>query len=406
MSNIKQKEERYFMNTYKRNDLIIKKAKNQYIWDENDNKYLDFTSGISVCNLGHCNENIIEAIKKQLNNLMHVSNLYYTEVQLKFGELLVKKTETILNDNKVNVFLSNSGAEANECAIKLARKWGGLNPSKLGNRYEIICFKNSFHGRTMATLSATGQEKFHNYFKPLQPKFLFADINNINSVTNHLNNNTVAIMIEPIQGEGGVVTASFKFLQELRKVCDENNLLLIFDEIQCGMGRTGTFYAFEHSKVNPDIITLAKGLANGLPLGATLANSRCYDSFTYGDHGSTFGGNPVSCAAAIAVLREMNESNFLYNVNKTASYLYKKLKILMDKYSIITEIRGLGLLLGIKLSISGIEIVKFCLKNGLLVTCTQDTVIRLLPPLIVTEKDIDLSIKILENALKWKMTQT
>jgi predicted acetylornithine/succinylornithine family transaminase len=394
--NIKQIEDKYFMRTYKRSDLVVKKAKNQFIWDDKGRKYLDFFAGISVCNLGHCNAKVLKAVKLQLDNFAHVSNLYYIPTQIKLGEELVKRAFP-----QARVFLANSGAEANECAIKLVRKWGYLNPSKLGNRYEIICFNNSFHGRTMATMAATGQKKFHNYLKPLQEKFVFAEFNDINSIKKLINNRTVAVMVEPVQGEGGIIPAEKKFLKDLRVFCDNNNLLLIFDEIQCGIGRTGKFYAFESFGIKPDIVTLAKSLANGLPLGAVVADKKCADVFTYGDHGSTFGGNPVSCTAALTVSKMMT-AKFLYNSSKISDYLRKKLEILKSKYSIIKEVRGVGLILGIDLTINGRDVVNYCLKKRLIINCTHDTVLRLLPPLIITKKDVDYAVKILDEALKWQ----
>jgi predicted acetylornithine/succinylornithine family transaminase len=378
----------------------VKKAKNRFIWDRSGKRYLDFFAGISVCNVGHCNEAVIKAVKKQLDSFAHVSNLYYARPQIKLGEELVKRIFPVGG----RVFLSNSGAEANECAIKVAKKWGFLNPSKKENRYEIICFTNSFHGRTLATLSATGQEKFHEFFKPLYGGFVFAEINNIDSVKKLLNDRTVAVMIEPIQGEGGIIPSDKVFLKDLRTFCDENNLLLIFDEIQCGMGRTGKFYAFENYDVKPDIVTLAKSLANGLPLGATIAGEKCAEAFSYGDHGSTFGGNPVSCAAALAVLKIIN-SKFLNNSSKTAEYLHVKLENLKEKYSIIKCIRGLGLMIGIELEVSGKDIVNYCMDRGLIINCIQETVLRLLPPLTITRKDVDFAVKILEEALKWQLTK-
>jgi acetylornithine/N-succinyldiaminopimelate aminotransferase len=394
--NIKQIEDKHFMHTYKRANLVVKKAKNQFIWDDKGRKYLDFFAGISVCNLGHCNDKVLKAVKLQLNNFVHVSNLYYAPTQVKLGEELVKRAFP-----KARVFLANSGAEANECAIKLARKWGYLNPSKLGNRYEIICFNNSFHGRTMATMAATGQKKFHNYLKPLQEKFVFAEFNDIPSIKKLINNRTVAVMIEPVQCEGGIIAAEKKFLKDLHFLCDKNNLLLIFDEIQCGIGRTGKFYAFETFGVKPDIVTMAKSLANGLPLGAVVAGKKCADAFTYGDHGSTFGGNPVSCAAGLAVSKMMT-AKFLYNSSKISDYLRKKLEVLKNKYSIIKEVRGVGLILGIDLTINGKDIVNYCLEKRLIINCTHDTVLRMLPPLIITKKDVDCAMKILEEALKWQ----
>jgi acetylornithine/N-succinyldiaminopimelate aminotransferase len=395
--NIKQIEDKCFMHTYKRANLVVKKAKNQFIWDEKGKKYLDFFVGISVCNVGHCNDKVVKAVKFQIDSFAHVSNLYYAPVQVKLGEELVKRAFP-----GAKVFLANSGAEANECAIKLARKWGYLNPSKIGNRYEIICFNNSFHGRTMATMAATGQKKFHEYLKPLQEKFAFAEFNDINSVKKLINNKTVAVMIEPVQGEGGIIPSERKFLKNLRDICDKNNLLLIFDEIQCGIGRTGKFYAFKTFGVKPDIVTMAKSLANGLPLGAAVAGKKCADAFTYGDHGSTFGGNPVSCAAALAVSKIMT-AKFLNNSSKIAVYLRGKLEILKYKYSIIKKIKGIGLILGMDLTLNGKDIVNYCLEKGLIINCTHDTVLRFLPPLIITKKDVDCAIKILEEALKWQL---
>ena len=387
--NIKQIEKTYFMPTTKRADLVVKKVKGQYIWDDKGKKYLDFFTGVSVCNLGHLNGAVIKAAKKQLDEYAHVSIHYYAPVQIKLGQALAKKFGG-------RVFLSNSGAEANECAIKLARKFGNIT----GERYEIITFNGSFHGRTVMTSAATGQQKFHEYLKPLPPKFVHADFNDIDSVKKLINDKTVAIMIEPVQGEGGIYVAKKEFLKELRSLCDERNLVLIFDEIQCGLGRTGKFFAFEHYGVKPDVITLAKAIANGLPLGATIANKKFGEVFTYGDHGTTFGGNPVSCAAALAVLKQLTPS-LLSGSLRSAKYLRGKLDALKEKYALIKEVRGLGLMLGIDISISGGEIAAYCLKKGLIINCTHNTVLRLLPPLTVNKKDIDSAIKILEDAFKW-----
>ena len=385
--NIKQTEHKYFMPTTKRADLVVKKALGQFVWDDKGKKYLDFFTGVSVCNLGHLNGAVVKAAKKQLDEYAHVSIHYYAPVQIKLGETLAKKFGG-------RVFLSNSGAEANECAIKLARKFGHIT----GGRYEIIAFNNSFHGRTVMTSSATGQKKFHEYLKPLPPKFVYADFNDINSVKKLINKKTAAIMIEPVQGEGGINVAKKEFLKELRSVCDKHNLALIFDEIQCGLGRTGKFFAYEHYGIKPDIITLAKAIANGLPLGATIANKKFGEVFTYGDHGTTFGGNPVSCAAALEVIKILNKK-FLDNSAKTAKYLHQKLEDLKSKHAIIKEVRGLGLMTGIELTIPGAAIVAECLKKGLILNCTQNTVVRMLPMLTITKKDIDVAIKILDNVL-------
>ena len=393
--NTKQQENKYLMKTYKRYDISVKKSKGQYVWDENGKKYLDFFSGISVCSFGHGNPAVISAIKKQLNLFVHCSNVYYSKPQVEVAKALLEKSF-----KNGRVFLANTGAEANEGAIKIARKWGSDHPLKDGTkRYEIIAFKSSFHGRTLATLAATGQEKFHIPFKPLQQKFVFAEFNNIDSVKKLINKNTVAVMIELVQGEGGIHIADKKFVKDLRKLCDDKNLLLICDEIQCGMARTGKTFAWQHYGIKPDIFTLAKAIANGLPLGAVVADKKVAEVFNYGDHGSTFGGNPVSCAAAAATLKLITPK-LLKDVTDKANYFVKKLNELKKKYSCIKEVRNLGLLVGVELDFAGKDIVEFCIAKGLLINCTQGNVLRFLPPFVITKQDIDKTIKILGDALK------
>ncbi len=402
MKNIKtkQQENKYLMKTYKRYNVSVKKSKGQYVWDEDGKKYLDFFSGISVCSFGHGNPAIVRAIKKQLNLFVHCSNVYYSKPQVEVAKLLLEKSF-----KHGRVFLANTGAEANECAIKIARKWGNDNPLKDGTkRFEIIAFKNSFHGRTLATLAATGQEKFHVSFKPLQEKFVFAEFNNINSVKKLINKKTVAIMIELVQGEGGINVADKKFVKDLRKLCDQKNLLLICDEIQCGLARTGKTFAWQHYGIKPDIFTLAKAIANGLPLGAVVADKKVAEVFSYGDHGSTFGGNPVSCAAAVATLKQITPKLLTDITNKT-KYFVKGLNELKKKYSCIKQIRNLGLLVGVELDFQGKDIVEFCIEKGLLINCTQGNILRFLPPFVITKKDIDKTIKILGDALKWQTSK-
>jgi len=396
-TNTKQQENKYLMKTYKRYDISVKKSKGQYVWDEDGKKYLDFFSGISVCSFGHGNPAVISAIKKQLDLFVHCSNVYYSKPQVEVAKLLLEKSF-----KNGRVFLANTGAEANEGAIKIARKWGSDNPLKDGTkRYEIIAFKSSFHGRTLATLAATGQEKFHIPFKPLQQKFVFAEFNNIDSVKKLINKNTVAVMIELVQGEGGINIADKKFVKDLRKLCDDKNLLLICDEIQCGMARTGKTFAWQNYGIKPDIFTLAKAIANGLPLGAVVADKKVAEVFNYGDHGSTFGGNPVSCAAAAATLKLITPK-LLKDVTDKANYFVKKLNELKKKFSCIKEVRNLGLLVGVELDFAGKDIVEFCIEKGLLINCTQGNILRFLPPFVITKKDIDKAIKILEDALKWQ----
>ena len=395
--NTQQQENKYLMKTYKRYNVSVKKSKGQYVWDENGKKYLDFFSGISVCSFGHGNPAVISAIKKQLDLFVHCSNVYYSKPQVEVAKALLDKSF-----KNGRVFLANTGAEANEGAIKIARKWGSDHPLKDGTkRYEIIAFKNSFHGRTLATLAATGQEKFHVPFKPLQQKFVFAEFNNIDSVKKLVNKNTVAVMIELVQGEGGINIADKKFVKDLRKLCDDKNLLLICDEIQCGLARTGKTFAWQYYGIKPDIFTLAKAIANGLPLGAVVADKKVAEVFNYGDHGSTFGGNPVSCAAAVATLKLITPK-LLKDVTDKSKYFVKKLNELKKKFSCIKEVRSLGLLVGVELDFAGKDIVEFCIAKGLLINCTQGNVLRFLPPFVITKKDIDKAIKILEDAIKWQ----
>ncbi|MCR4662317.1 MAG: aspartate aminotransferase family protein [Endomicrobiaceae bacterium] len=393
--NTQQQENKYLMKTYKRYNVSVKKSKGQYVWDENGKKYLDFFSGISVCSFGHGNPAVISAIKKQLDLFVHCSNVYYSKPQVEVAKALLDKSF-----KNGRVFLANTGAEANEGAIKIARKWGSDHPLKDGTkRYEIIAFKSSFHGRTLATLAATGQEKFHIPFKPLQQKFVFAEFNNIDSVKKLINKNTVAVMIELVQGEGGINIADKKFVKDLRKLCDDKNILLICDEIQCGMARTGKTFAWQHYGIKPDIFTLAKAIANGLPLGAVVADKKVAEVFNYGDHGSTFGGNPVSCAAAAATLKLITPK-LLKDVTDKSKYFVKKLNELKKNFSCIKEVRNLGLLVGVELDFAGKDIVEFCIAKGLLINCTQGNVLRFLPPFVITKQDIDKTIKILGDALK------
>ena len=395
--NTQQQENKYLMKTYKRYNVSVKKSKGQFVWDENGKKYLDFFSGISVCSFGHGNPAVISAIKKQLDLFVHCSNVYYSKPQVEVAKALLD-----MSFKNGRVFLANTGAEANECAIKIARKWGSDNPLKDGTkRYEIIAFKNSFHGRTLATLAATGQEKFHTSFKPLQEKFVFAEFNNISSVKKLINKKTVAVIIELVQGEGGINVADKKFVKDLRKLCDDKNLLLICDEIQCGLARTGKTFAWQHYGIKPDIFTLAKAIANGLPLGAVVADKKVAEVFNYGDHGSTFGGNPVSCAAAVATLKQITPK-LLKDITDKAKYFIKGLNDLKKKYPCIKQIRNLGLLVGVELDFTGKDIVEFCIEKGLLINCTQGNVLRFLPPFTITKKDIDKTIKILGDALKWQ----
>jgi len=386
-------EKKYILQTYKRNSIVLVRGKGKYLWDEQGRRYLDFFSGLGVNLFGHAHPRITKVIKEQTDNLIHTCNLYYTVPQI----LLAKKLVQLSFPGKV--FFSNSGAEANECAIKLARRWGKSVRSVKSKvqRYEIIVFENSFHGRTLATLSATGQKKFHRGFKPLLSGFKYAKFNDLDSVKRLVNRKTCAIMVELIQGEGGVNVARKEFVQGLKRIAQGHHLLLIFDEIQTGLGRTGKLFAYENYGVKPDILTLAKGLAGGLPLGATIGNERVADLFTYGDHGSTFGGNLVACSVSLEILK-MLTPKILSHVDEMGKYFLKKLKDLQKKYNFIKDVRGMGLMLGIELDFPGEKIVNKCLERGLLINCTQEKVLRFLPPLFITEKDVNWGVNILEQS--------
>ena len=386
--NIMDRDKKYIMQTYRRYDLILTKGKGKYVWDEKGRKYLDFFAGLSVCNVGHCHPRVVSAIRRQSARLMHASNLYYTEPQVELAERLVRASFP------GRVFFSNSGAEANECAIKLARKWG-KNAGK--NKYEIIAFKNSFHGRTIATLSATGQKKFHKGFEPMLAGFRYAEFNDLKSVRELLNSKTCAVIVEPVQGEGGVFPATKEFLKGLRAICDRHGLLLIFDEIQSGMGRTGRLLASQNYGVDPDILTLAKSLGGGLPIGVTITGVKAASLFGFGDHGSTFGGNLISCAAAVEVLKVLTPS-FLKSVRSNGAHFISRLIELKSKYDFIKDVRGMGLMAGLELDFPGKDIVKLCQDRGLLINCTQDKILRFLPPLIINRQDIDKAVGILDSA--------
>ncbi|MFQ5901435.1 MAG: aspartate aminotransferase family protein [Thermodesulfobacteriota bacterium] len=384
---------RYLANTYSRFPVVITKGKGCSVWDIEGKEYLDFVSGLAVCNLGHSHPDIVKAIQEQAERLIHISNLYHIEPQARFAELLCK------NSFADKVFFCNSGAEANEAAIKLARKY--VSDRGLQDRFQIVTMEMSFHGRTLATLSATAQAKFHKGFEPLLEKFIYVPFDDIGAVEKALSPSVCAVMVEPVQGEGGVNLPDKNYLRELMELCKEREVLLIFDEVQAGMGRTGKLFAHEHYGVTPDIMTLAKGLAGGVAMGAMLATNKVAKSFTPGTHASTFGGNPIAASAGIAALTAILEKGVLDNCRRLGGYLVQKLQKLKFKYPFIKEIRGLGLMIGIDLSCPeiGKEIVTESLKRGLLVNCTADTVLRFLPPLIVTEKEVDKMMEILEVVL-------
>jgi acetylornithine/N-succinyldiaminopimelate aminotransferase len=392
---LQEEEKKYIINTYNRNpenNPLIVRGKGTFLWDEKGKQYLDFVGGLAVNAFGHAYPPVVSAIREQLEKVIHTSNLYYTAPQVQLAKCLVE------NSALEKTFFCNSGAEANEAAIKLARKYSKLHGGE--NKYEIITALKSFHGRTLATLTATGQEKFQKGFEPLPPGFRYAQFNDLQSFQSQVNESTCAIMIEPVQGEGGVYPAEAKFLKGLRRLCDENNLLLIFDEVQCGMGRTGKLFAYEHYGVEPDIMTLAKALGGGLPIGAMLCREEVASGFSPGDHASTFGGNPVVCAAALAVLESLLQEGFLEDVAARGAYFLEKLELLKKKFSgEVQEVRGKGLILGLELNSSGLEVQRSCREKGLLINCIGGKILRFLPPLNVTKEEIDSAMEILQNTM-------
>ncbi len=395
--NIISLTQQYVMNTYNRLPLTLVQGKGVYVWDDQGRKYLDFFSGLAVDNLGHAHPRVLMAIVKQARELLHVSNVFHIPNQARLAELLVK------NSFADKVFFCNSGAEANEAAVKLARKY---SKKKWGaDKFEIITMKNSFHGRTLAMITATGQEKYQQGFEPLMPGFRYAEFGNIDSIASQITPNTCAVMIEPIQGEGGVRMAPPSFFQDLRKLCDEKGLLLLFDEVQTGIGRTGKLFAYQHLGIEPDIMMLAKGLASGVPIGAMLAKDEVANAFSPGDHASTFGGNPFSTAVALATIEVIVEESFFKSLEIKVKYLNKQLKGLKKKYPIIKEIRGLGFMIGIDLEVEAKPLVLKGIELGLLMNAVQEKTLRLLPPLILKKREIDEFIAIFDKLLEEAMSE-
>ena len=384
--------EKYVAHTYARYPVLLVRGKGTRVWDLEGEEYLDFVSGLGVCSLGHCHPKVIKAIQDQAERLIHVSNLYYIEPQIQLASLLCKHSFAD------KVFFCNSGAEANEGAFKLARKYAKEKMGK--DRYEIITMERSFHGRTLATLTATGQEKFHKGYEPLMPGFKYVPFNDLGAVKKGIDSKTCAVMLEPIQGEGGVNCPSEGYLKALREVCDEKGLLLIFDEVQVGMGRTGKLFAYEHDGVEPDMLTLAKSLAGGVPIGALLIRKGIAESFNPGDHASTFGGNPLATAAGVAALTAMLEEGMLENCQKIGDYFLSQLEEIKIKFPFVKEVRGKGLILGMELKIDGSSIVKEMLRKKILINCTMGNVLRFLPPLIATKEEVDCVVKALKEVFQ------
>ncbi|HXV19097.1 MAG TPA: aspartate aminotransferase family protein [Candidatus Omnitrophota bacterium] len=377
----------YVVPCYNKTPLVLERGRGTRLWDVHGNEYLDFFPGWAVSGIGHCHRRVTEAIKRQADQLIHVSNNYYHDQQGLLAEQVIR------HSFPGKVFFCNSGAEANEAAFKLVRKYG--NPQK----NEIITMDRSFHGRTLAAVTATGQAKYHEGFEPLPEGFKTVPFNDFEALEKALTPKTAAIMLEPIQGEGGIRVANQAYLSQVRRLCSDKNILLIFDEVQTGMGRTGRMFAYKNFGIEPDIMTLAKSLGGGFPIGAMVVKKEYADILQPGMHATTFGGSPLACAAALAVFEAIEKEKLLSNTVIQSSHLFKRLNELKRKHPMIREVRGMGLMVGVELTIDGKSIYEECLKQRLLINCTQTNVLRLMPPLIVKDKEIDRAVQILDEVM-------
>ena len=383
--------DRNIMRTYNRMPVVLVKGAGAKVWDSEGKAYLDFVAGIAVCSIGHAHPKVVEAIREQAGLLMHVSNLFYTEPQVRLAGLLVE------NSFADKVFFCNSGAEANEAAIKLARKY--THETMGSGRSELITMRNSFHGRTLTTVAATGQEKFQIGFEPLPKGFKYVPYNDLAALEAAITDETYGVMLEVIQGEAGVIIPDADYLQGVRKLCDEKGILMILDEVQTGMGRTGCLFAYQDYGVSPDIMTLAKALGNGFPVGAMLASDRLAGAFVPGNHASTFGGNPLAMAAAVATVETLLYDGVLDNCRRVGAYFLERLKALASRHTIVRDVRGKGLMVAMELDIPGAEIVRKCMEKGSLINCTNNNVLRCVPPLIVTEQEVDEVVDIIDEVM-------
>ena len=377
--------------TYNRFPVTFEKGSGCKLWDTEGRVYTDFVAGIAVCNLGHAHPRIYAAVAQQAETLLHVSNLYYTLPQVELASWLVE------NSFADRVFFGNSGAEANEAAIKLARRY--FKERGEAHRFRIITMERSFHGRTLATLSATGQEKIRKGYDPILEGFDFVPFNDAAALRSTIGSATCAVMLEPVQGEGGVRCPDENYLKTVRQICNETGSLMIFDEIQTGMGRTGQLFAYQHFGVEPDIMTLAKALANGLPIGAMLAKEEIAAAFGPGSHASTFGGTPIVTAAALEVCKIIAEDNIIENGLQAGNYFKDQLYELKDRHAVVEDVRGMGLLLGMKLKIDGSPLVNRCMEKGFLINCIQDNILRFIPPLVISSSEIDELVECLDTIL-------
>ncbi|MGE0229741.1 MAG: aspartate aminotransferase family protein [Dehalococcoidia bacterium] len=391
MSDIPAREAEVYMQAARRLPVTIVRGEGTRVWDSDGKEYLDFVAGIAVVSLGHADAQLAEVIAKQAHTLLTVSNIFYTEPQIELAELLVRHSALD------RVFFVNSGAEANESAIKLARKWGNLHKQ---GAFEIISTNNSFHGRTMATVSATGTPRYREPFGPQLPGFVFVDYNDLDALKAATNERTCAVLLEPVQGEGGINVPAADYLRQVRAWCDEQQLLLILDEVQTGMGRTGTLWAYEQAGIEPDIMTSAKGLGGGVPIGAVLAKEHAA-VFEPGDHGNTFGGNPLVTAAGAHVMHRLAEGGVLENVRDRAAQLSQRLRGLEDRYEVVKGVRGVGLLQGLELHREiAVDVVGAGLKLGILLNPVRPDIVRMMPPLTITAEEVDRGVDLLEEAIK------
>ncbi len=383
----------YLMNTYNRFPITLVRGEGVWVFDTNEKAYLDFTAGVAVNVLGHAHPKLVTALKDQLEKLIHCSNLFWNKPQIELAELLSKHTL------KGKVFFANSGAEANEAAIKIARKYGRMRNEK---KVKILAAHNSFHGRTMGALTATGQPKYQEKFKPLVGGFDYFEFNNVEDLRSKMSDEVCAVFLEPIQGESGIIPATKEFLEEARKLCDEYDALLVFDEVQCGMGRTGKLFAYQRYGVEPDVLTVAKGLGGGVPIGAVVVNDRA-DVLEPGDHGSTFGGNPLACRAGVVVMEEITREEFLREVEEKGEHLMRRLKELKETYpQKIKDVRGMGLMVGVQFveGVNNREMANKCLEEGLLLVPAGNNTLRFLPPLVVSWGEVDLAVNLFEKAIR------
>jgi len=379
-------DKKYVMQTYGRQPLALEKGSGAVVWDVEGKSYIDCVAGIAVNNVGHAHPKVAEAICNQAKKLIHTSNIYYTEEQVTLAELLA---EVSPHDK---AFFCNSGAEANEGAIKLARKHTGKG--------EIITMKNSFHGRTITTITATGQTKYQKNFGPLTPGFSYVDYCDVEAAVDAITENTAAVLVEPVQGEGGIIVPPKDYLKELKAVCHENDALIIFDEVQTGFGRTGSMFASQTFDVTPDITSLAKAIAGGFPMGAVLASGEVGETFEPGDHAATFGGSPLACAAAKASINVIIEENLLEKSRENGAYFKAKLEAIKEENNVVVDVRGLGLMLGMELNFQCGELVDKMREKGIIVNCTAGNVLRFVPPLLISRDQIDTVSSVLEEVLQ------